>query len=509
LDKLNPVTVILRNAHFIDFKKSPSEIKAILVNNGLIEKIYFKEKSLPRGVKKINLRGNYVIPGFIDCHAHLISRGIELRRIDLGKCKSLNDCFDELRAGLKKERNLIFGSNWDESSWPSGALDNLNRYTLDKISRNKPIIMRRVCGHCAVANTKALSLIPEKWQIIDRQKGYLYEDVALSLNDIFKPSNVMLEKAVRLGAQEALSNGITSVHEISDLKRFNLLQKLKRNHGLQIRLSLYILEKYFHNILAAGMTSDLGDDYLKFSGIKVFLDGSIGARTAALSKPYKNMQTRGKILLSKYKINKLVKIAEKNQIQLMIHSIGDRTTAAVLNVFQEVIDKKNPQRHRLEHLEILNRRSIHQLARLNIIASMQPNFVRRWQQPGGMYEQYLGKRYREMNCFKVLHAAGVKVVFGSDCMPFGPLFGLPGAFNHPLECGRINRSDAFKMYTQEGAYATFDEHKKGGIEIGKFADLVILDRNPLMEKNLDKIKVLTTIVGGNIVYKRHRLPKFE
>lgn len=498
------IPIIIHNAHFIAFQKRSSNIQAVLLNNGLIEKIYLKKTTPPRNIKSFDLQGNYIIPGFIDSHTHLIARGIELQMIDLEKCKSLSDCLEKLRSELCKNNEVLFGSNWDESRWNFFKIDKLNRHTLDKISKKKPIIMRRVCGHFAVVNTKALKFIPKKCKIVNRKNGHLYEDVALNLIKIFKPSNAMLKKAVELGTAEALKKGITSVHEIADLRQFRLLQRIKRTKGLKLRFAIYLLLKYFQNILLAGMSSGLGNDFIKFSGVKVFLDGSVGARTAAIIKPYKNMRTRGKILISTQRLNDIVETAEDNGIQLMVHSIGDRATAKVLKVFENKTHKRNSLRHRLEHIEILDNSSISKMAKMNLIASMQPNFVRRWQTPGGMYEQYLGKRYKGINCFKQLQDSGIRVIFGSDCMPLGPLYGMQGALRHPSTCGRLKSIEALRMYTKEGAYATFDEDKKGTIDTGKLADLTVLDKNPLNEKELDKIKILMVIVGGKIAYKKNK-----
>ena len=107
-----------------------------------------------------------------------------------------------------------------------------------------------------------------------------------------------------------------------------------------------------------------------------------------------------------------------------------------------------------------------------------------------------------MNCFKKLLNSGIRVIFGSDCMPLGPLYGIQGALGHPFSCGRLNRHAAFRAYTKDGAYATFDEDKKGTIATNKLADLVILDKNPLKEKELDKIKILMVLIAGKIVYRK-------
>jgi predicted amidohydrolase YtcJ len=134
---------------------------------------------------------------------------------------------------------------------------------------------------------------------------------------------------------------------------------------------------------------------------------------------------------------------------------------------------------------------------------MQPNFVHRWQNNGGMYHRILGKRYLRMNCFKSLLNAHAEVVFGSDCMPLGPLYGVKGAVWHPSNCGRLHIADAFRLYTEAGAYATFDEKKKGRINPGYFADLVFLNKNPLKEGNLNSLKVDAVMVNGSFAYRRN------
>lgn len=493
--------IILCNGHFITFQKKPHRIHALLLDNGLIAKIYSRRERLPQYIQKVDLKGNYVIPGFIDSHTHLIARGIELQRINLESCRSLEHCLEKLHSGLNKENDVVFGSNWDESTWNTPQLKLLNRFTLDRISKRKPVIMRRICGHFAVANTKALYHIPKKWRIVNRKNGYLYEDVVLNLDRIFPVENSVLERAIELGIAEALAKGITSIHEITNPQRFRFLQMVQRKGGLKIRCAAYIQSKHLSDVLPSGMSSGLGNDMLRFAGTKVYLDGSVGARTAAFARCYEKMRTRGTILLPIQGLRTLIKIANDNGIQLMIHAIGDRAVTHALRAFKKQNGTSNELRHRLEHVEKLDSSSIREMAEMNLIASMQPNFVKRWQQPGGLYEQYLAERYKEMNCFRRLLDAGVKVIFGSDSLPPGPLYGIQGALTHPSPCGRLNMIDALRLYTQEPAFATFEEDKKGTLDIGKFADLVVLNKNPLREKNLDTIKTVFVFVGGRIVYR--------
>jgi predicted amidohydrolase YtcJ len=495
----SPESILVDNANCVDFSARKVSFCSLYIDNGVIKAKMPTHGPRPRAARNIDLHGQYIIPSFIDCHTHLISSGIEMQRLDLSHCRSLDDCLQKISAQAKT-RALVFASNWDENSWRYDERDRLTRKILDRISRKNPIIMRRICGHYAVANTPALRRIAKHWSIVDRRHGFLYENVALNLNDIFIPTDEMLEKALVLATKKALRLGITSVHEISNPRRFRLLQKHQKD--LKVRFAVYLTAKYHPKLVASGLRTGYGDDWLRFAGTKIFIDGSIGARTAALRQTYENTRRRGKILFSARRLDNMVRSAERNGIQLMIHSIGDRSTALVLDILGRNLVSRNPLRHRLEHLEILEDDAIRVIGRLSIIASMQPNFVRRWQNPRGMYSKIIGSKYLSMNCFRSLIKARARVVFGSDCMPLGPLYGIEGAVWHPSICGRLDIADAFRLYTESGAYATFEENRKGKIEPGYFADLVVFNKNPLEKKNLTELKIQSVMVGGSFVKQR-------
>jgi predicted amidohydrolase YtcJ len=489
-------SLLYLNANCVDFAKKKITLLNLLVQEGKIRTLFAVNEDHPRGLHMIDLRKQYVIPGFIDAHTHLISHGIEMQRLNLGTCRSLDECLAKLTAQAKM-RELIFASEWDENTWRVDERGKFNRKILDRISRTKPIIARRICGHFAVVNTAALRCISKKWKTVDHEHGFLYEDVALNLNDIFPPSERMLEKALSLATKKALNLGITSVHEIVNPRRLSLLQKHK-NH-LKVRFAVYMTSQYYPYVAASGLRSGFGDEWLRFAGIKVFADGSIGARTAALRQPYANTRRRGNVLLTANTIREMTREAEDAGLQLMIHSIGDRASQTVIANMGKLVRSGNPLRHRLEHLEILDGEAVRNISRLGLIASMQPNFVRRWQAAGGMYSKLLGHRYERMNCFKALLKARAKVVFGSDCMPLGPVYGIKGALEHPARCCRLNIAEAFLLYTQSGAYLTFEEKTKGKIAPGFVADLVLLNKNPLEEKNLEHLRIQDVLVNGTSV----------
>jgi len=492
--------ITLANTYVVDFKGNKARKGTLFISDGIITDIRYNMTKPTGDFKRIDLKGTYTIPGFIDSHTHLLGHGIELQRVGLNNCHSPEDCLEKLRSNLDESAENLFGVNWDESNWTSGKKQDIDKKALDGISKKIPVIMRRVCGHFAIGNTKALSCISNNWRIVDRHKGYLYEDAALYLNEIFRPSENMLTKGLELAMDEALSLGITSIHEIITIPRgFEIYQKLKK----KLKVSVYLRIKHIDEVISTGITSGFGDENLKFSGLKLFLDGSIGAMTAALTKYYPNTRNKGKLLVTKKDLVGIVRKAEKNGLQLMTHSIGDRATGLLLEAYDDIGLKENRLRHRIEHLEIAGEHLMKKIAGKNLLVSMQPNFVRQWQKPGGMYEKYLGSGYRSMNSFRKAANAGIRLMFGSDGMPMGPLYGIAGAVNHPSASEKLSPAQAFYYYTAGGAYGTFDDNIKGEIGVGMLADLVVLNENPLQKENLETLKVLMVFMGGKLTYEKH------
>jgi predicted amidohydrolase YtcJ len=271
---------------------------------------------------------------------------------------------------------------------------------------------------------------------------------------------------------------------------------------IRIRTALYAYWHVLDAVIEAGFHSGLGDNYLKFQGIKIFMDGSIGARTAAMIKPYPGTNNFGRLLVDKERLKKMIRKAEENSLQLIIHSLGDRATETVIRAFEDLKIKGGRLRHRIEHLEVVSDRQLERIARLGLVVSMQPNFTKRWQRPQGLYERYLGPGYRHMNPYRKVFAAGIPLVFGSDSMPMGPLYGIPGAIRHPDPLCRLDTAQAFRGYTERPAYAIFEEDRIGRIEPGMLCDLTVLDRDPLGASDPSLIKIENVIVDGKPAWTR-------
>jgi len=255
-----------------------------------------------------------------------------------------------------------------------------------------------------------------------------------------------------------------------------------------------------------GLTSGMGSPMVKIGGVKIFTDGSIGAMTALVSKGYlKDPENKGRALIAPDKYKDIVKSAVEHNIQTVTHAIGDDAIEMVLSTFESFEDKSmlREQRHRIEHAELINEYQIRRAVSLGLILSMQPNFVGRWQQEGGLYdERFDPETVRGMNMFRVALDNGARLCFGSDGMPYGPLYGIWSATTHYNDRVRLTVEEALRCYTLESAYSVFQENTLGSLTVGKRADFVVLSDDILKVKP-DTIKDITvemTVVGGIVEY---------
>ncbi len=462
-------------------------------------------------VHTIELPGLTVVPGFIDAHTHLVHVGFGLMRPDLSGLPSAAAVVAHVRevlAGHDPSRPLI-GERWDDGRWGPG--DRIGRADLDRIAARTPVILRRVCGHKAVANSAALAaLLSDKrgaayaaQGFVDETTGILVEDAAMRLAALFPPAAAEIEQALALACSAAGRLGVTAAHDMVTPGTLRALQVLKARGHLTLRVTAHLA----HDQLAAaeeiGLMSGLGDNWLRLGGVKLFLDGSLGARTAALRTPYADRPgTTGLLLIAEEEVNALTRRLDRRGLTAVIHAIGDRAIAVALAALEALGPAAvRTLRHRIEHLELTPDDLLARMAQVGATASMQPNFVARWGEPGGMYEQALGPtRYRAMNRFKSLAERGVPLAFGSDSMPMGPVAGLAGAVAHPVERERLTPAAALTAYAQGAAHAAFTENELGSIAPGKLADLVVLAGDPLDADELPACRVAATIVGGRAVF---------
>ncbi|UCD97156.1 MAG: amidohydrolase [Candidatus Bathyarchaeota archaeon] len=478
----------------------------------------------------IDLHGKTVIPGFIDAHVHGVSLGSSLSRINLRGVKSINEIQKTVKKWIETtaDNDWIIGRGWDQD------LLSENRYPtkrdLDEASPRNPVLLYRTCGHVCVVNSQALEMagIDAESHVnelrggqidLDSETGettgILRENALKLIGDVLPRSNSDELTGLCLAAcQKMVEEGITTVHWIvSSPEELRILSSLEKRNLVPVHIYLMIPAEYLDHLVSLGLTTGFGSNRLRMGCVKVMADGSLGGRTAALEEPYVDLPTsRGILLLSQKQLKKMVRVAHSGGFQLAIHAIGDRTIGIVLETLKNVIQSPADmnRRHRVEHASVLNPKLIEKMQNLGVIASIQPHFIASdfW------INERLGKaRARWTYALKSLLESNIPTVAGSDAPvePISPLKGICAAVTEnatPSE--NLTVDQALKLYTFNGAYASFEENVKGSIEVGKVADLVVLSEDPyeIEPEQIKEIKVEKTIVAGEVVYDRenHHLP---
>ena len=481
----------------------------------------------------IDLEGKSLLPGFIESHMHLITLLYFLLNVDLSACKSLEEVQDVIINVAKKkpQDDLIFGHSLKEEQFDVPVLP--NRWDLD-ICAN-PVFTLRYDDHIGIANSKALEMmgidvntkVPDGGEIRRNENGELtgviseealdlvFATVAKSL--IPKPE-VIQETAIKAFNLLA-EKGITSIHGVFNYGRedggLSLVEvptyKLIQNEMLQNCYALICTKKPNRLTRLKKKPLDGGkkDSKFKLNALKLFLDGSFGAKTACMWEPFSDAPNMcGFCVVEEDEIYHKMKIAHNLGFQIVIHAIGDKANRIVVNLYKKLLNEfpREDHRHRVEHASMLTDDVIKDMSEYGIIASCQPPFI-------NSEYTWLEKRIGKERCkytypMRSILDGGVMLISGSDC-PIedpSPILGLHALVTRngfvPEQC--ITMEEALKTYTINAAYGAFEDNIKGSIEVGKLADLVILDKNPLevSEDKIRDIQVLETIIRGKSVYKK-------
>jgi predicted amidohydrolase YtcJ len=515
-------TLVVLNANVVTLSSKQSRAEAIAVQNGRIISVGSNteiRKYVDQHTTVVDAKGKTVVPGLIDCHVHMAEFGSFLLQLNLRNVESIREMQQKIREYAVKnaESSWILGGRWDheklaEKRYPT-------RWDLDAAVTDKPVFLVRVCGHMAVANSKALELAGLITETIveggsvdldpstGQPNGIVRENaLALVRRAIPEPTLKQRERACILACEKAVEAGLTGVHWLLDsAEEMRILQKLNDENKLPLRAYLGVPVEFLDELVKIGFTTGFGNEMVKLGFVKILSDGSLGAQTAALKKPYSdNPRTCGMMLYTRRKLNEHVLKAHKAGLQLGIHAIGDRAIENVLNAFEKAL-KKFPRkncRHRIEHCSVLNPTLIRRMKRLHVVASVQPHFI----VSDFWTAKRLGKkRFRWAYPFKTLKNEGVVVASGSDC-PIESISPLLGIWAAVCRKDNVNENltvmEALQTYTVSAAFSSFDEDSKGTIETGKFADFVILSDDQFSLK-LSKIKAVTvemTVVNGKVVY---------
>ncbi len=463
----------------------------------------------------VDLSGRFACPGFIDCHTHFAKRALGISRVDLHGTKSLDDLLARLKRGRRRtpKGEWVLGRGWDESTWtdkrfPSSA-------DLDAAVPDRPVKASRIDGHSCVVNSagwEALGL-PDDFPGVDldpagRPTGVLKEQAYEETLDRIVDPPELYRKALPKMERAAHKLGVTTVCDFVDPKDMAAYTQRRRAGKLRVRVVAAMWTRHLEAMEKAGMRAGLGDEWLKVQGVKMFGDGSIGSRTAAMHKPYRDdPKNRGQMNKTETQMAAIITRARALGLQVCVHSIGDRGVEEVLLAFERAakrttLAKFRAERHRIEHCELVTKGGIRRMKRLGLVASMQPNFVGQWSRKGEMYDQRIGDRWHGRdNPLRWLRDGGVPVAFGSDNMPFGPLYGIASAVAAPTPAQRLTAREAFAAYTRDAAWALREEATRGTLEVGKLADVVVLSGSPYSGRAaLARTRVSATVLGGRLLW---------
>jgi predicted amidohydrolase YtcJ len=471
---------------------------SVVLSGPRIAAVVGPDGEAPADLPRVELRGRVLLPGFCDAHCHFLWAGLLRVRVDLSPAASRDEALTLVADALRRPDlpESILAEGWDEARWPDGTA--LTGRDLDRIARGRPVVARRVCTHVAAANRAALRCFDGSGLVtVDPERGLLYEDAAMLASRVLPGLAGERRRACAAAVDVALRNGIVEVHDPIGVDDLRLLVEAARAGELPVRVRGFLR---FEDLaaMASGELDGLRQARagVGIAGVKLFADGSIGARTAAVTRPYVG-GGRGELLWTPEDLTGAIATAHARGLRCAVHAIGDRAIRLVL----DAVEAAGAAGDRIEHLELVEPGDIARVRALGLTASMQPNFVARWAGPGGLYEQALGgDRARGSNPFGSLRAAEVPLAFGSDCMPVGPLFGLRGALGHPDPAERLAPEDALLAYTAGGARSLGEPARR--IAAGAPADLCLLSARSIGANALADADVDGTWVDGRRVYER-------
>jgi predicted amidohydrolase YtcJ len=511
--------LILYNGRIYPSVERRTCFEALTVWRGRVADLGSDHEILNLGAKdttKKNLHGKVVLPGFCDSHIHLLGYGMLLRTLDLSKTRSIEEIKKRVATTSSQESRdkWILGRGWDDEKIREHRYP--DRHDLDQATSHA-VLLKRVCGHVAVANSKALSIAGIGDDTPDPRGGVILRDSNGKPNGVLKERAIELvekvvpqfvhetRKAIVLASRKLAKLGITSLHCIvSDLNELIELRRLKRKGEIPQSIYAIVPLTLLDQLTALGLATERGEEGFRIGGLKLYLDGSLGARTAALNAPYNDdPDSNGMLTMTKEDLERVAVKAKEAEFQLCIHSIGDRAVDLAIQVFDRSFGARHCKRlrHRIEHASLVAKDSILKMRRLGIIASVQPRFV----YSDSWARERLGSvRLRNLYPFASMSREGIVLAGGSDCPVEdpNPFEGIWSAVARPGLDRReaLTVSQALAAYSRDGAYASFCEDQRGTLEPGKTADMVVVDRDPFecTPDSLRETRILETIIGGRV-----------
>lgn len=482
--------------------------------------------------ESIHLDGSMATPGLYDAHAHTMMTGFALSEIDVS-ATAVTSITEIVRRVQERSREVgagdwIIGQGYDQASLEEQR--HPHRHDLDVATATQPVALWRSCHHILAVNSRALELAgitrntPEPdGGAIDRDEhgeptGVLRESATSLIHDVqSEPSQAELEQAIIAGGQEFARHGVTAVGEagIRRPEQLRAYQTLRRDNRLPVRSYLMmIIDETLDDLIALGISTGFGDDWLRIGPAKLFSDGSIGGRTARMRRPYEGETDNvGLWMMDPDDLKAKVRRAHDAGFQLGIHAIGDDAIDLVLDAYEaaQTATPRQDTRHRIEHCSIVDLDTLRRIKRLGVVPIPGTSFLH-YTRPA--YEQNLGReRYRYAYAMKTYAELGIIAAASSDApvVPVDPLIGIQTMVTRKDRLGvdawseeRISVDDAIKAYTVNAAYASFAEHNRGMLKPGYVGDITVFDQDlrTMEPDRLADAAVDVTIADGAVVWDR-------
>jgi len=524
-DKIT-VDLIIKNAKIFSADINWSNYEAIAIKGGVIVALG-KDKTILEEYTSTNIidaNEKTIFPGFIDAHCHFSGYALDKYKCNLFECKSEGELIERVSAYEKTNKlTWIYGRGWDQNLWTVKEFPTKEK--LDQLFPNKPVILKRVDGHAILCNQKALDLakINEHTQIsggqIIKKDGKLTGILIDNAMDVVEKIIPTLPKTTQIKylqetEKEFYENGVTAFMDCGVKKDMIELEKELYNKKMLSIGNVILLNEDTNTIRKYLLDGPQNYGQLKITGIKMYADGALGSRGACLLQPYTDdPKNYGTMLTTKEHMKYIAGLAYRHGWQLCTHAIGDSANRVVLQVYAEVLQGTNERRWRIEHAQVVNPSDLHYFKEYSIIPSVQPTHYisdRSWA------VERLGKNRFDSSAYiyDQLYKQNNIIAFGTDfpVEKLDPLATIAAAkLIDPTDTTAVKNKPKYvfdvppmiRATTIWAAKSMMMGQDKGSLEIGKDADLVILDKNILTipRKEITTTKVLYTIVKGKIKYK--------